>query len=389
MNEPPLQKRIRERIEAAGGWLPFDAYMEAALYEPELGYYERAEIFGEAGDFVTAADLGPWLALALADLIAWGWETLGRPGAWTLVEQGGGSGRLMRAVVEGLAARDLAPSEVLMIERSSRLREVQRETLADCGVTVVIDADPAMPAGREPVILFSNELPDAFPVRCFRCDEGGGRGMREMGVAWQEGRFVWQAGGAVEDGPVIAPEIRARWPEGYTSEWNPGLARWQRTLADGIARGFVFTVDYGYAQPEYYREGRIAGTLMGHRGHRVIEDVLTEPPGSCDITAHVDFTALTRAAAEAGFQPLFWMTQGGWLAQSPSVQERIRDLAASPTHEGMAMMAAAKRLMMPTGMGESFKILAQSRGLEAGRPPFLRDFDRLDRLIGGCERREG
>ncbi len=385
MNESALQARIRQRIEDAGGWLPFDRYMEAALYEPGLGYYERAEIFGEAGDFVTAPDLGPWLALALADLAEWSWERMGEPGEWTLAEQGGGEGRLMRAVLEELARRDLAMPAALMIERSARLREAQRLALADAparAVRVVETLEEAAGvAGGGPVALFSNELPDAFPVRCFQCERAGGEGMRERGVAWEEGRFVWRAGEALgAGGPEIAAGVRAAWPAGYASEWNPRLASWQRDLAGLVAHGFAFTVDYGYSASEYYRPGRIEGSLMGHRAHRVIEDVLAVPPGECDITAHVDFTALARAARAAGFAPLFWMTQGAWLAQSPSVQARVRELAASPSHESMAAMAAARRLMMPEGMGESFKIFGQARGTAAETPAYLAAFDRLDRL---------
>ena len=374
-----LEKIIRKSIEEAGGFLPFDRFMQAALYEPGLGYYESKTVFGEKGDFVTAPELGPWLSLGFADLLFWAWKELGKPVEWTLLEQGSGSGKLLASTLDLISQFSMQPpTAVISVERSEQLRERQAELFAERGfeVNVVSSLDELSP--RKNIIVFSNELPDAFPVRCFRWRDGQ---FFERGVALSGHEFEWKEGEAVvESRPEIAPELVEGWPDGYVSEWNPGLEPWQQQLSNIVERGFVFTVDYGYSQQEYYREGRVEGSLMAHIGQKTSEDVLSDP-GSRDITAHVDFTALVQAGHRSGISPLLWMSQGGWLAQSPSVQSFVQSLAMQNDAISMHLMAHAKRVLMPFGMGEVFKLLIQSKNLHGVRPDYLKQFDHLNHLL--------
>ena len=373
-----LEKIIRQRVEEAGGFLPFDRFMQAALYEPGLGYYESAEVFGSEGDFVTAPDLGPWLSYGLYDLIVWGRQQFGSDMEWTLIEQGSGSGRLLLALLKLLAGHpELMPARAISVERSGRLRERQRQLFDAHGfeVEIVSTLDDIEPL--EHVIFFSNELPDAFPVRCFRWRQGS---LIERGVGLDDGNFCWRdADAPLADAPEIDKKLIQAWPEGYCSEWNPALAEWQKELAAVVQSGFVFTIDYGYAQQEYYRSGRVEGSLLAHIRHQTSEDLLAKV-GEQDITAHVDFTALVKVGRKAGLEPLVWMSQGGWLAQSPSVQAYVQSLARQPDSESMRLMAQAKRLLLPFGMGEMFKLLVQRRGIETERPPYLQQFDHLRQL---------
>jgi SAM-dependent MidA family methyltransferase len=223
----------------------------------------------------------------------------------------------------------------------------------------------------------SNELPDAFPVRCFRWKENQ---FFERGVVSGPDGFDWQdADQPLVDGPDIAKELLDAMPDDYFSEWNPNLAGWQQDLSAVVQSGFVFCVDYGYSQQEYYRPGRVEGSLLAHIKQQVSEDVLVDP-GEQDITAHIDFTALKQAGETVGFESLLWMSQGGWLAQSPSVQAFIQSLAGLQDKESMHMMAHAKRMLMPFGMGELFKLLVQSKGLKPEKPGYLQQFDHLDQL---------
>lgn len=125
----------------------------------------------------------------------------------------------------------------------------------------------------------------------------------------------------------------------------------QSDVACMIKRGFLFCVDYGYSQQEYYRSQRIEGTLLGHRNHQVVENVL-DRPGSCDITAHVDFTTLRRIGERLGFKAGCFMSQGAWLAQTPSVQKYVESLAASGSVESVQELAQAKRMLLPSGWGK-------------------------------------
>ncbi len=373
-----LEERLRQKIRKAGGWIGFDTFMQTALYEPGLGYYETATAFGVTGDFVTAVELGPWLALGLADLVTWGWKQMGSPAEWSLLEQGGGSGRLLCDVMRVLESSDIRPpARIIAVEASAAMRTRQRHAFAQAGLDVAQAADLHAVEPQACCIMFSNELPDAFPVRCFVWQNGE---MHERGVSLQGEAFRWcRATAPLADQPAISPGLCAGWPDGYTSEWNPGLARWQRDISRVVRRGYVICVDYGYPEREYYRPARRAGTLMAHRGHQGYGDVLSEP-GCRDITAHVDFTALVRAGRAAGLGLVQFMGQGAWLAQCPRVQRQIQALAVAQTAEADRAMAQAKRMLLPFGMGETFKLCVQAAGLACTPPPFLKQFDRRDAL---------
>lgn len=379
-----LNTILQRRIAEAGGWLPFDQFMQSALYEPGLGYYESAQVFGEKGDFVTGAELGPWLALALGDLIAWGWERLGRPDQWCLLEQGGGTGELLLAVINNLQKRDIPlPTRVVAVEACAAMRQRQHEAYARSGVEVMqADSLDALKP-QENCLMFCNELVDALPVKSFIYRGGE---MFERGVIWNGEVFAWQAAeDTLRDGPAIDAAIREQWPDGYISEWNPNLDDWQTSVARVVGHGYLFCVDYGYAQSEYYRPQRIEGTLLAYAGHQASDHVLSNPGGQ-DITAHVDFTAMCSAGKRAGLHPCCWISQGAWLAQSPSVQRYVQGLAADPDAAGMQALAHAKRMMLPNGMGELFKLCIQTCGSDSEPPSYLESFDRVQALTRSPDR---
>lgn len=377
LNASKLEAIIAQQIMDAGGWIPFDQFMRSALYEPGLGYYESQAVFGQQGDFVTGAQLGPWLALGYADLIEWGWKHLGSPAEWTLVEQGGGSGQLLTDVLGQLDAKGVTPAKIIAVETSEHMRKRQQAHYQSLGLDVVSVKTVAEAGEIENCLMFCNELPDAFPVRCFSWQN---HQFIERGVAHSHDSFVWHAGSAIEDGLIdIDEHLQGAWPDGYKSEWNPNLAAWQVEVAGMIKRGLLFCVDYGYSQQEYYRPQRVEGTLMGHRGHQVVDDVLSAP-GSCDLTAHIDFTTLHRIGEEHGLHGCCFMSQGGWLAQSPAVQHHVESLAADGSVESVQQIAHAKRMLMPFGMGETFKLFMQAVNVQSAVPPYLERFNRFKDL---------
>jgi len=385
MSKALAERIIRKIGDSHDGWIPFEEYMREALYAPELGYYESGEVFGASGDYITGVDVGPWLALGMADLIEWGWQQLGSPKQWTLIEQGGGEGRLLCAVLRILGKRDIVmPARIHAVERSAHMGLRQQAAYAELGGDVQgVDVQLYTQLDELPVsehaLFFCNELPDAFPVRCFSWRDGR---MHERGVGLAAaGEFAWRDNPSddTQGLPQIDEGIVSAWPEGYISEWNPHLADWQAAVSRSMQRGFVFCVDYGYAQSEYYRPNRIEGTLLAHLKHEPVTDILADP-GSRDITAHIDFTALGRAGEDAGLDMGCWMTQGAWLAQSPGVQAYIQQAVTQSSAESAAVMASAKRMLMPQGMGEMFKLSVQAKGLDAGAPDFLTSFNRVAAL---------
>ena len=372
-----LTEHILTLMQTQGGAISFHDWMQAALYQPKLGYYESERIFGKDGDFTTATAMGDWLALGFAEVIHKSWHALGQPKDWILIEQGGGSGDLLASVLTALLSYDMQPTHIYAVEISTQLQDRQRETFSHAGFEIQSMASLSDIPPTQHGIMFSNELPDAFPVRAFTYQSGK---TIERGVDWDGNKFIW-----ADLAPItldIDSSIQNTWGEAYISEFNPHLSSWQQDISNVFEQGVVLTVDYGYTQKEYYRPTRIGGTLMGHYQHQVVDDVLKLSPGVCDITAHVDFTALKKAGASVGLDSIAYITQGAWLAESKTVQNNIQKLAQRPSAENMAQITHAKRLMLPTGMGESFKLLIQGKGLDESSRQHLvsPNFDRLHTL---------
>jgi len=334
-----LAGRIRAEIEAApAGRITFARYMERALTEPGLGYYAvAADRPTDSGDFLTAPETHAIFGWTLARRIESMWAELDRPDPFDIVEHGAGSGSLALALFEGfrrhIATDLLEAARYTPVESNPhRLEDVERrfetaglsrnlrvgEAEASAGGTFGIGAVPV--AG----VHLANEFLDALPVN--RVVARGGR-LLELFVAWRDG-FV-----EVVDEPST-PELAARLAddeielaEGQVAEICLGLDPWLRGVAATLDRGFVLIVDYGYEAAELYGPRHRAGTLLGYRGHRVVEDPLGDP-GGVDLTAHVDFTAVARLAAARGLRTVSSTTQSELLVAA-GLEEEWRAFQAS------------------------------------------------------------
>ena len=288
-----LGERLIARIRAHGP-ITFAEYMETALFDPQDGYYTSRVALGFEGDYLTASDLGPHFARALARAFADLWTQLGKPAAWDLVEAGAGRGVFLRDVLTALereradAARGARPT---IVEVSPRLREQQSTTLAGRDLRWASDARALAPVQG---VIFANEVLDSFPVHVLvRSTEG----VREV--------FVQEHAGVLTETlrPPSVPDLSWRVPErlpaGGRWEVSPAAEGWVASLAPALTSGYVVFVDYGGDENELLtRLG--AGTLRGFSRHRLITDPYTDP-GAQDLTASVNFTAIRRAAEGAGF----------------------------------------------------------------------------------------
>lgn len=356
---------IRDAIEAAGGFLPFDRYMDLALYAPGLGYYAAgAAKFGAAGDFVTAPEMTPLFATALATQVA---AILAATGRREIVELGGGSGRLAAGLLNALAARGEPPARYAILEPSPDLRERQRSTIAHAAAarhSRVAWLD-ALPDAIDGVVL-ANEVLDALPVQ-IAVRRGGA--WLERGVAWNTAasRLAWA------ERPCdarLAGTAAARFPDcdDYLSEINLRAEALVEEAGGRLRGGAALLVDYGFAAAEYYHPQRDRGTLMCHYRHRAHDDPFAWP-GLTDVTAHVDFTAMAAAGERAGLEV------AGYTAQAPFlVGCGILDaLSAAGPPDSLAYMKAAapvQKLLAPAEMGELFKVLALARSPGIAWPGF-------------------
>jgi SAM-dependent MidA family methyltransferase len=354
-----LQELILARIADAGGWLAFDEYMRLALYAPGLGYYDAAgSKFGADGDFVTAPEISPLFARALAAQVAPAFEQLPAQ----VLEFGAGTGALARALLEDLQRRGCAARQYFIVEVSADLRARQQQLLAGLPVTWL----DALPAAFEGVIL-ANEVLDVLPVRLF---VRAGAGVQERGVVDAGGmpRFAGRPADADLARAVAAIEAEVGpLPEGYGSELCPLAAGWIAAVSACLRRGLILLIDYGFPRREYYHPQRAMGTLMCHYRQHAHADPLWLP-GLNDITAHVDFSACATAAASAGLEVAGYTSQARLLMNCGILDLLAADLG--PAHAG-----AVQRLLSEAEMGELVKAMALTRGYEGA----LRGFARGDR----------
>lgn len=363
---------IRERIAAANGFLSFAEYMQLALHEPGLGYYAAgARKLGADGDFITAPEISPLFARALASQAA---EVLEVSGGDCL-ELGPGSGRLAADLLLALQQRDRLPERYLLLETSPDLRERQRQTLAQlppalAARCVWIDRLPLAHVG----LIFGNEVLDALPVERLR----------------REGDRVWQIGAGIDaDGKLVWRErllaesaLRTvaleRLPaQGGRSEINFAAEALLRSLGGLMTRGLLLLLDYGYPAAEYYHPARHAGTLTCFYRHRQHDNPFFLP-GLQDITAHVDFTAVALAAAEADLALAGYTSQAQFLINC-GILDALR---ACGEPSGFAYLHAANalnRLTHPAEMGELFKAIAWVKELDLD-PRGFREGNRWHRL---------
>jgi len=368
-----LIELIRAELGQSDGRMPFDRFMELALYAPGLGYYTAgARKFGEAGDFVTAPEISPLFARCLARQCEQLFEALG---GGDLLEVGAGTGALATDLLLELEALQRLPQHYFILEVSPDLQQRQRETLMARAAHLmdrVVWLD-AMPEAGFTGVVVANELLDAMPVSRFRMAESG---VQEGFVRWVDDALEHYWDEPVSPGLAHAAaalqEQMGEFAVGYESELNLRSGPWLQSLAQRIGRGAVVLIDYGYPAAEYYHPQRNMGTLMCHYRHRAHDEPLILP-GLQDITAHVDFTAVARAGLDAGFDLKGYTTQAHFLLGC-GLDTLLMDSDPNDVKNHIALMQAVKRLTMPTEMGERFKVIALSKGIEPSLIGFsLRD----------------
>jgi SAM-dependent MidA family methyltransferase len=372
------------------------AFMDLALYHPDLGYYARAEQrSGRAGDFFTSVDVGPLFGELLAIQIAEMARLLHESPAhgpsshesqhpesripnpesrhrttWDLVEAGAGNGRLSADILRAL--RDRAPSQygsvrLHLVEASAAARAAQPDVLGDVRDRLV-SSGVGVPDGFEGVLI-ANELLDAMPVHQVVMRE---RGLREVFVAAGPETPALH----LQEGAPSTPALQAyldragvRLEPGFRAEINLRAVDWVREAAQRLRRGFLILMDYGHEARELYSVTHAQGTLTTFLGHRSAGPeqhagpAWLANPGERDITAHVDFTSVRTAAEAEGLTTLALMDQTYvllGLLNEWSAKASAERTATAPVQR------ALKTLIMPGGLGSAMKVLIL--GKHMGRP---------------------
>lgn len=374
-----LLERIEAEIDAAGGWVPFARYMELALYAPGLGYYSGgARKFGPGGDFITAPELTPLFGQALAAQL----EQVMHASAPELIEVGAGTGLLAADLLLELERRGCVPERYGILELSGELRERQFDTLAAraphlAGRVRWLDALPERFSGA----VVANEVLDVMPLHLLVARAEGlfERGVSMVADVSGARRLCWAdapAAGAVrEAAQALALPVPERGE--YVTELNLAGKAWVAEWAQRLVCGALILIDYGYPRAEYYLPSRSGGTLLCYYRHHAHGDPFLWP-GLNDITAFVDFTAVAEAGFEAGLDVQGYTTQAQFLFNC-GVLECLARRGAQESADYIRAARAVQRLTAPQEMGELFKVLALSRGIEGPLLGFVRG-DRLHAL---------
>jgi len=366
-----LQQQIALEIAAQDGMIPFSRFMELALYAPRLGYYSGGSAkLGATGDFTTAPEMTPLFGAAVAKTAA----AIMAQSAPHLLEFGAGTGKLASAVLDALAAMDVAVASYTIIELSGELRARQQDALRAYPQVRWVDGFPAQFSG----VVLANEVLDAMPVELVERDQEGWQ--RQM-VTVQDGAFALV--GAPLDAALLDQVARQipdadHLPPGYLTEVHPVSAAFMGSLAAMFAggTGAALLFDYGFPAREYYLDQRSGGTLMCHYRHHAHPDPFYLP-GLQDITAHVDFTAMALAAQDAGLDVLGYMSQAGFLLAS-GIGELLLALDPQDHARYLPQANAVHKLLSPAEMGELFKVLVVGSGVAL--PDAFDPADRTHRL---------
>jgi NADH dehydrogenase [ubiquinone] 1 alpha subcomplex assembly factor 7 len=345
-----LAKYLIHRIQTEGPITIAD-YMAEALGHPQHGYYMTREPFGAAGDFITAPEVSQMFGELIGLWVADYWQRMGEPSKLALIELGPGRGTLMADALRALkAVAGLHDALSLhLVEMSPRLRALQQEKLKGGPRALWHQtlAEAVAASGGAPLIIIANEFFDALPIRqLVRRETGWHELMVEVGG---DERFI----PALSPAPslasaLLAPDVAAA-PPGSLAEVCPAGLVLAGEIATAIKQqgGTALIIDYGSVTS---LPGDSLQALTGHK----FTDVFARP-GEADITAHVDFASLARAAE--GVTPWGPVGQGRFL-KNLGLDARAQRLKRGATNAGAHNIdLAAKRLSHGDEMGDLFKVL--------------------------------
>ncbi len=381
VDDSKLRGIILDRIGQRGR-IPFADFMAACLYEPGLGYYTSpGRKVGAEGDFYTSINVHRVFGRLIAREICRMWEEMGCPASFDIVEAGAGHGQLATDVLDAICELNSQLYEgvrLTLIEAEPSLAEVQGKLLERhlAKVSWSTPADLAEGKLRFSGCLYSNELIDSFPTHLVEMTPDG---LREVFVAAEGDQFS-----EVLDSPSTT-ELEAYLSRlgitlnpGQRTEINLNAVRWLESAAASLERGFILTIDYGYLAPELYGPMRLNGTLLCYYRHTTEENPYIRV-GLQDITTHVDFTTLALRGEELGLSKVWYGEQYRFLMAVGMMQELMALEAAAKTEkEQIAIRISLKKLILPEGgMGDTFKVLVQAKGVDRPQLLCMRDWGKL------------
>ena len=329
--------------------------MELALYHPDHGYYtSAASPWGREGDYLTAPTASGWYGAVVARLLTELGEM--RSQQFDLIDLAAGDGSFLESVLEALGSRGSELVRPTAVERSPLRREQIAARLPGLSLR------EAPGAALRSVVMHASELYDAMPVHRVEHTEGG---LMELTVIAEKGELSWgrRPAPAALSGYLDGHHIELE--TGQVAEINLDAEPSHRRLLDGVDEGVALILDYGYPAARLYdSRGRRRGSLATYRRHELGSDPL-ESPGERDLTAHVNWDDLRRAAEASGWFEIGLMPLAEFLVRAglgEILDERGYGIEAELDAETYAARQEVKQLLDPEGMGSDLKMLVQGRG---------------------------
>jgi len=343
-----LEDIISQSIHENGKPIGFDVFMNFALYSPGLGYYRSsANIFGHQGDFITAPEtsdlFGYSVAKQCAQIINGG----------NLLEFGAGTGVLATQILFELGRLKSLPKKYYIMELNAQLKQQQKKTILNALPELIdcVEWLTELPIAFSGVVIV-NEVLDAIPAKRIIFSDGR---FVELGVDFVDGTFQWKPLDETYSNSLTSlPENR---DEGYTTEVNLQALAWIDSLYNAMSKGTVLLIDYGMDRNEYHHPQRKDGTLRCYYQHKASDNPFVNI-GKQDITTSVNFSDIAERSVESGFELSGYCTQAMFLI-SLGIENFL--LQEEDDEKRNELAQEIKQLVLPSAMGETFKVLALSK----------------------------
>ena len=366
-NATELERRLIEQIKR-GGPITFRDFMQAALYDPELGYYNtHRQKFGAEGDYYTSSNVHPAFGAVLAKALCemWANESVADSNSLDIVEFGPGNGQLSLDIISALQSEHPTTFDnlrYLLVETSPVLRSVQHEKLIDFKEHVQWQSLDELTSNPIKGIVLSNEFIDALPVHRARfrnhsihelyVTTGEDRGEVHLAPLWSHPSsrrltdYLERFGIPLRDDQIV--------------EINLDAVEWLERISRILRRGLLVTIDYGDRVQDLYTPNRKSGTLRCFHRHE-LSDRPFEQVGDQDITSSVNFTDLIEFGQDHGFKFVNLERQTSFLIRNGLIDRIVAEHASVESVDSLATRLAIKNLFVPGGLSDSFRVLIQRR----------------------------
>ncbi|NDI33683.1 class I SAM-dependent methyltransferase [Chengkuizengella sediminis] len=361
----PLVEIIKKKINNCEmKAISFYDYMSLCLYHEQYGYYVNNQTkIGKKGDFYTSSSVGTIMGEMLANYISNQLQTNDGKNI-SIVEWGGGTGRLAKQVLDELQDNHIEIYELIKfisIEESAYHKQLQSNSLIEhIGKVQFVSAEEWLNEKHsENVIIFSNELLDAFPVHRLIYDD---EEYNEIFVSWddQENKFIEKYIKCTDQLLLVyIKNENLQLKQGQKFEVNLAATKWLRKLMNNLTSSTIITIDYGDLKDEIYAAHRMKGTLMCYYKHQASQQPYYHV-GEQDITSHVNFSACISVGENMGFS-YSYMTQKEFLFQSGILNKLQQHNITDPFHPTVKRNRTIRQLLLSDQMSELFKVLIQKK----------------------------